>query len=147
MPYIENNFLPEIINLNFETKPKKKLNIECYAALHARYYFNDEFVFSVFDTPTRQELDATPDMFDGVAAMLRQVEGVKAAFLLRQEKNGNYKISVRSRFNGEKGVDCSALCEAFGGGGHKAAAGCIMKDDAETCIKLLLRAARKYEVK
>jgi|GEM_PF-97437 len=147
MPAVEDNFLPEIINRNFETKPKKKLNIESYAALHARYYFDDEFVFSVFDTKTREELDATPDMFDGISGMLRQVEGVKAAFLLRQEKSGNYKVSVRSRFNGVTGVDCSALCESFGGGGHKAAAGCIMKDDAETCIKLLLRAARKYEIK
>ena len=49
----------------------------------------------------------------------RRIEGTEIAVCVK-EKNGRIEISLRS--NGR--ADVSAIAEAFGGGGHRAAAGC-----------------------
>lgn len=60
-------------------------------------------------------LDETEHFID----VLRAVRDAKLAVLLKQQPEGGYKASLRSR--GE--VDVSKLAKAFGGGGHSRAAG------------------------
>ena len=48
------------------------------------------------------------------------IKGVEVAVLLKEEKPGQFRISLRSRSK----VDVSAVASHFGGGGHARAAGC-----------------------
>ena len=66
--------------------------------------------------------------------MIRQLQGVKVAFVAKERESGVYKVSVRS----EEGFDASDFCRTFGGGGHVAAAGCTLTGTEEEVAKHLL---------
>ena len=66
------------------------------------------------------------------------VPGVKVAVLFREEA-GRLSVTFRSRGH----VDVSLLAKAFGGGGHKNAAGCKMKADLKEGRKKILEGIQK----
>ncbi|HRK08461.1 MAG TPA: DHHA1 domain-containing protein [Pseudobdellovibrionaceae bacterium] len=61
-----------------------------------------------------------------VVDLALNVESVRIALLLREEKEGFWKISLRSKRN----VSVSEIAEAMGGGGHRHAAGASVKGQA-----------------
>src|SRR5207248_7126882 len=63
--------------------------------------------------------DATADDLDGIVEYPRSIAGVRLALLFRPPANGNVKVSLRSPGD----VDLAELAPAFGGGGHRKAAG------------------------
>ena len=65
---------------------------------------------------------------DGIASIPRQIEGVKLGVTMREKPGGEYRFSVRSCDE----IDASSICKSFGGGGHRAAAGCSINKDKET---------------
>lgn len=144
MPYITPSLRSRIISVNFETKPKKKMIIESEAVTEAVFAENDTLAFAVFDKERRERLNATDDTLDGVSSVLRQIEGVKAAFMLRYEPDGRYKVSARSNYDGVTGIDVSAICEVFGGGGHKAASGCTASGTPDEIIERIIKECKKY---
>ena len=67
------------------------------------------------------ELGATYEDTEGFVNYARSIDGVDVAvFVIEKPEEGVWKISLRSK---EK-TDVSVICEKFGGGGHKYAAGC-----------------------
>lgn len=56
---------------------------------------------------------------EGIATIPKAIEGVEAGITLREQENGNWKISLRTAT-----LDASEICSLFGGGGHRRAAGC-----------------------
>ena len=67
-------------------------------------------------------LQATDDDCDNLASLLTQIDGVKIGALLTEVKSRDaIKVSMRGR-----GIDVSAVCAKFGGGGHAGAAGCTL---------------------
>lgn len=56
---------------------------------------------------------------EGLIDHARSIAGVEAAALLRQQKDGVWKVSLRSRDK----VDVEAIARKHGGGGHRNAAG------------------------
>jgi len=50
---------------------------------------------------------------------IRLVEGTNVALLLKEQKDGSYKGSLRSRSS----IDVQKVASSFNGGGHKAASG------------------------
>ncbi len=73
---------------------------------------------------------------EGFASMPARIEGVLVGVTLREKVDGFYKISLRTN----EGIDASAICAKFDGGGHKAAAGCKIKGSLEHARKLILEA-------
>ena len=68
------------------------------------------------------------------------MKGTEVAAILIEQPDARVKVSFRSRGR----VDCSALAGAFGGGGHKAAAGSILPgpfDDALAKVTAAVDAA------
>lgn len=55
-----------------------------------------------------------------VANLLNYIRGIKAGVLIKEKKDGTFKVSLRSTY---PGVDVSLLAKLCGGGGHKKAAG------------------------
>jgi len=71
---------------------------------------------------------------DGIVNIGRNVRGVEVAIMLRQQENGEVKINLRSNVK----VDVSEIAGHYSGGGHKRAAGCIVKGEfVEVRQKLL----------
>ena len=65
-----------------------------------------------------QQLQVQQEEFSGLSGFIRSIEGVCLAATLREEAD---KISISAR--AVPGYDASAVCEKFGGGGHKGAGG------------------------
>ena len=57
----------------------------------------------------------------------------RLAFVAKEMKSGGTKFSMRSKF-----ADVAQLCEKFGGGGHKFAAGCTIKAPVDEAVKKML---------
>ncbi len=77
-------------------------------------------------TTTRKDLAefrATKDHLEGFINYPRSVDGVEVAVSFREEGPENFRVSFRSKGR----VDVSSVAEAFGGGGHRNAAGCTVR--------------------
>lgn len=81
------------------------------------------------------------DDLDGYAAIPLTVEGVEIGITLKQlaEPEDTYKISVRT-----VEADASAIAAAFGGGGHKRAAGCSLSGSLEEVSAKMIKEAEKF---
>ena len=59
---------------------------------------------------------------DGLIDMVRIIEGVDLAVVLKEKEPDICRVSMRS-----KGIDVTKVAVNFGGGGHIRAAGCAIK--------------------
>ena len=72
--------------------------------------------------------------FEAAIDLIRNLKGVKAAFLLTEWKPGILKISFRSSSE----VNVNQIASKLDGGGHKKAAGASIKDDIESGVKRVI---------
>ena len=92
---------------------------------------------------TRAMLDqcgARPEDTEGLVDIARRMQGTVGAFLQRELPEG-WKISLRAK---SSDLDVNAVASTFGGGGHRAAAGCRIDgpgDEVERRIVEALKAA------
>ena len=80
--------------------------------------------------------DVGPDETEGIIDQLRMVEGTVVAVLMRYDRPGWVKVSLRSRGL----ADVGAVAGSLGGGGHPQAAGFEMETDLDTCKQRTLAA-------
>ena len=108
---------------HFRTKTKKRLALE--GRLLSRMEFFDEGRVVVIMVPQAliRELALTENDMDDLAALGGLVEGQDCSVTMKEQADGAWKISVRT---GPR-VNATRVCERFGGGGHKAASGCVIR--------------------
>jgi phosphoesterase RecJ-like protein len=83
---------------------------------------------------------AIPDESEGLIEYLQAVKTVECAFLLESLPDGLTRASMRSRGT----VDVQKICQEFGGGGHRLAAGLRTKlPPAELEMQLIERIAKQ----
>ena len=82
---------------------------------------------------------AGPDQVQDLVDFTVSIRGVEVGVLFIEQARGGIKLSVRSR----TGLDCAALVSAFGGGGHKAAAGAFLKGSLTEVQPVVLDAVRE----
>ena len=77
---------------------------------------------------------------DGIIDYIRNVRGCRLAVLIKETEKGCFKISMRSTASD---YDISVIAAAFGGGGHKKAAGFFMSDtNLKEVTDTILRTAK-----
>jgi phosphoesterase RecJ-like protein len=82
------------------------------------------------------ETGASASDTEGIVNYPLSVEGVLVSAFFREEQDGSYRVSLRSK----DGSDVSAVAEQFGGGGHENAAGLSANGSlAEVKAKVLER--------
>ena len=79
---------------------------------------------------------ALPSDSEDIINMTLSVGGTEAAVILVEQPTGGFKVSFRSRCV----MDCSAIAEQFGGGGHKMAAGAFLEGPLESARQRILEA-------
>ncbi|MBQ4569415.1 MAG: bifunctional oligoribonuclease/PAP phosphatase NrnA [Ruminococcus sp.] len=121
----------------FEVKTKEKLALEKMVYKTLEYSCDGKCALIYTTLEMQEAAGITDDEMEGLASIPRQIEGVLLGITMREKEDGTFKISVRSN----KDVSASDFCLRFGGGGHKAAAGCTIKGDLESVKKQLLSAA------
>jgi phosphoesterase RecJ-like protein len=81
---------------------------------------------------------AAPEHAEGFVNYARALEGVEVGALVTQMRQA-VRVSLRSK----GGCDVAAVAERFGGGGHRAAAGCTLPLPLADAKKRLLEALRE----
>jgi phosphoesterase RecJ-like protein len=79
------------------------------------------------------------DEVESVIDVVRSAREADVAVVLKQDADGSFRVSTRSR----GATDVGSACAALGGGGHRLAAGFTSYDDVETTM-VKLRAAMEH---
>lgn len=128
-----------INRLLFETKSQGVIAVEQQVLNTLEYHF-DGLCASIFlKDGLKERYDVTDDDLSGLAALPRTIEGVLLGITIREQGESQYRISARSH----NPVDSSAVCQTFGGGGHKNAAGCTITGTLEQVKEKLLSAVKQ----
>jgi phosphoesterase RecJ-like protein len=88
-----------------------------------------------------QRTNADDSETDGIVNFVRSVRGARVGILFRATAEGDTKASLRT--SGDMG-DISEVARIFGGGGHRAAAGCTVEHPLEESIPLVLDAVKRW---
>ncbi len=95
---------------------------------------NDNVAWSWVTLDHLERTHASAEDCEGIVGNLISIEGIDAAFFLRELADGSFRLSIRSK--GEFNV--ARVAEAFGGGGHRNASGCTLAGPLQTAIDRLL---------
>jgi phosphoesterase RecJ-like protein len=118
----------------FRTKSKKRLALESRLLSEMEFFDGGRVVVVCVPRSLIRELALTENDMDDLAALGGLVEGQDCSVTMKELENGDWKVSVRT---GQR-VNATRICEKFGGGGHKAASGCIISgmngEDAKRAI-------------
>ena len=124
----------------FDTKSEKRLRLDAWAIENVSLSAGGKVAFLNADLAMQQAFRTGAGDLDGLVNVIRQIEGVEIAIVLKQKEENLFKASVRA----DGGFDASAFCAVFGGGGHLGAAGCSFTTSAaDAREKLLAEAARR----
>ncbi|MBQ3265645.1 MAG: DHH family phosphoesterase [Ruminococcus sp.] len=137
MPYCD---WREINNINFVIKTRAKVKMERMIYKTMEFYAGGKCAVVYTTLAMCEALGTGDDEMEGLANIPRRIEGVKMGITMREKEGGVFKVSVRTN----DGIDASAFCQQFGGGGHPAAAGCSIEGDLGTVKKLLIDAAEEF---
>lgn len=126
-----------INRIMFETKSKARIMLECLAINSLEFFADDKCALICITKEMFEKSGAEDSDTEGIASVSRQAEGVLVGITMREKDNGIYKISVRT----SQDIDASKICRLFGGGGHKAAAGCVIDGGFENAKNKIKEAA------
>lgn len=72
---------------------------------------------------------------EGIIEYIRTIRDTEAVILFRELEDGSIKVSMRSK----RGLDVAQIASNFGGGGHKAAAGCTIDQPLKTVMDIIIK--------
>ena len=127
----------------FETKTRTYVALERLALESMRMYLDEKCAFITITQDMFRESGSDESEVDAIAAIPRQIEGVRVGVTMREKSDGTFKISMRSH----EGIDVSEICAMLGGGGHPRAAGCTVTGDAETARNQVVSCIEEYFTK
>ncbi len=123
----------------FEIKSKKQFAVEKIVMENAGFFCDGKIAVSYITQKQLDSVQADSSDTDTCVQMLRTVEGTEIAIFIKEKEEKTYRVSVRTN----RYVDASLLCGAFGGGGHKRAAGCTVSGSFSTVVEKLRKEAEK----
>ncbi len=103
----------------FDTVSLNKLKVQAWVTAHTEFFCDGMAAICPLPATLAQELGVKEEEVGGMAGFIRSIEGVRMAATLREGEEGKVFLSMRA----VPGYDCAKVCEIFGGGGHKGAAG------------------------
>ncbi|MDD6488626.1 MAG: bifunctional oligoribonuclease/PAP phosphatase NrnA [Clostridia bacterium] len=126
-----------INRIMFDTKSRARIEVERMVLDTMEFFADGQGALVCLTQKMLEDTGATDGDTEGIAAIPRQIEGVKVGITMREKENGIYKFSVRTSDD----IDASAICANFGGGGHRAAAGCVIDGGYENAKNKMIQAA------
>jgi phosphoesterase RecJ-like protein len=91
-------------------------------------------VWTVVTRADRDAFGVVMDEIEGVIDVVRKTSEAEVAVVLKEDTDGSYRVSARSKGR----ADVGAVCTALGGGGHRLAAGLTTTQDAGTTMSRIL---------
>ncbi len=124
----------------FDSKPLAQLKVDALALERARFAADGKAVISYITLKDLEELDALPEYCENCINVLRSIEGVEVAALLKEREPDFFKLSLRAK----SWADVRSIAMQFEGGGHLRAAGGQLNMPLEGACKAVERAIDAY---
>jgi len=118
----------------YEANTLKRLHSISRALKNLKVTPNGEIAWISISSYEKYESD------EDIVVYPRSLKSVKIAILFRELKFNRVKISFRSKGR----VDVNRLAQRFGGGGHPAASGCVVKGRLNSVKKKILEETTTY---
>lgn len=106
--------------LIYENYPRRRIELLRDLLGTMRIEGNGKVASFSLDLATATRLGVLPEDNEGLIDHLRAIEGVIVAVFFEELAEGKVRVSMRSK---SAEADVCAICQQFGGGGHKLAAG------------------------
>jgi phosphoesterase RecJ-like protein len=106
--------------------------------LDAAVLTDDGICYSVVTQAMLTGIGADNEDLEEVVGALRAVDRSQVAALLKEQPDGTFRLSLRSRGR----VNVMAIAKALGGGGHFRAAGAPLSGPADAALAKVLSAVR-----
>ncbi len=106
--------------------------------LDAAVLTDDGICYSVVTQAMLADIGADSEDLEEVVGALRAVDRSQVAALLKEQPDGTFRLSLRSRGR----VNVMAIAKALGGGGHFRAAGAPLSGPADAALAKVLSAVR-----
>jgi bifunctional oligoribonuclease and PAP phosphatase NrnA len=107
----------------YESEPREKVTLLAQALSDLTISPSGEYASLTVTQEMYRQTGGCAELTDGFINFARKIRGVQVALLFRELKEGEFKVGFRSKGK----VDVSAISAHFGGGGHRNAAGCVIK--------------------
>lgn len=124
----------KINKVMFDTKSKARIELEKLVMDTLEFAFDDRCALICITSDMIEKSKVDDSEVEGFASIPICIDGVLVGITVREKENGLYKVSVRTG----KEIQANLICEHFGGGGHKAAAGCSIKGQLDEVKKKIL---------
>lgn len=125
----------------YESDSKTLVMFQAHCISKAKFLEDDKIAYTIVYKKDMEKFSAGDDCMEGLTEKLRAIVTTRIAFVAKEMKNGGTKVSMRSKF-----ADVAEICEVFGGGGHKFAAGCTIKAPVEEAARKILEEIKKREI-
>ncbi len=119
---------------HFRTKTKKRLALEARLLDGMEFFDGGRIVVVQLPRSLQEELALSENDTDDIAALGGLVEGQDCSITMKEQPDGAWKISVRTGAR----VNATEVCARFGGGGHRAASGCVISGMTQEQAKLAI---------
>ena len=123
----------------FECRSHARMEAERMALESLEYYYGDRCAMICLTWDQIQAAGVAGAELEDLTSLPRSIEGVEVGLTLRQQKDGSYKISVRT---GNQTNACS-IARRLGGGGHSRAAGCEISGNLDNAKHAILDEVKK----
>lgn len=118
----------------FATKGKDQIKLLSYVYSNLNYLYNGKLVWTIVNKEIIDSLDVDRDEVRGIISNLIEIAGVQVAILFKVFREGEVKVSFRSK----AGFSVGNVAVYLGGGGHHQAAGAEINGKLEDVIKKVL---------
>jgi phosphoesterase RecJ-like protein len=112
----------------YESQPKERYHLLCIVLATLETIREDRVATAYVTREMFEKTGTNREHAEGFVEILKEIRGVDVACFMRELSDGRYKISMRSK--GE--VNVASVARAFGGGGHRNAAGCVIEGGIDT---------------
>lgn len=126
----------------YESQSKDMVLFQSYCVNKAEFKNNDKIAYTLVYKKDLEKFNYNGDDFtDGLTEKLRAIKTTEVAFVVKELNANMSKISMRS-----KTIDVAKICSVFGGGGHKLAAGAVIKENVKRTTELVLEEIKRQKI-
>ena len=129
----------EIYQKCYESSSKDMVLFQSYCVNKAEFLKDDKIAYTIVYKKDLEKFNNNGEDFtDGLTEKLRAIRTTEVAFVVKELNSTTSKVSMRSK---EK--DIAQVCSAFGGGGHKLAAGAVIKATPKKAVEMIIEEIKK----
>ena len=120
--------------LHFRTKSRKRLALEGELLRSMEFYDEGRIVIVVLSQELQRRLNLSEADMEDISALGGVVEGTDCSVTMKETKDGAWKVSLRTGAR----VNATRACGFLGGGGHRAASGCMIEHETFKAAKKMI---------